>query len=219
MQPGTGTEKRARPDDDSRQSGVTDQALDQTVALGLGDGVWLLKRPERESLVGGSSQVHAVDRPRADMDEATHAHRQSRPGDVLCARHVDRTVVGEWPPDAHHAGEVQHGFHPTHGSNQRLGPADVTGNHRDATLIEPRGVFIRKREHAHRIAAPLKFRYEMAAEQAVAPGDQHVHVSSSTTPATSGAGDMPYPPSREVPPRAKRSRSAFAAQQPHYAGA
>ena len=82
---------------------------------------------------------------------------------------------------------MHHGRDAAHRRGQRVRPADVTPVDRDAALAEPPGVLLGQREHPHAVAAVLQDRDQMPAEQAVAAGDQDVHVAVSS----SRTGDQP----------------------------
>ena len=49
---------------------------------------------------GGPPESHTIHRPGANVDKATHTHRQGRPADILRACDVNRVVVPQRAPHA-----------------------------------------------------------------------------------------------------------------------
>ena len=106
---------------------------------------------------------------------------QCRPADVLSAGDVDGLVLRQRSPDAHHAGEMQHGIYAAHRLRHLLRPADVAAVDRDASFLERGRVLIFKHQDAHVVAALVEGRDGVPPQQAVTTGDQYFHVAVSSS--------------------------------------
>jgi hypothetical protein len=169
------TKELARADDHGWQMLFGDHPLHGQVALRLTDPVGLMKRPEQEILARRPAEVHSVDRPRADVHDTPHAFSEGSAADVLGADHVDGAVVLQRAPHADHGCEMQDCLNAAHWRGQRVGPADITAVDCHTALAEPADFLLREREHPQPVAPVLQRSHEVAAEQAIASGDQYLH--------------------------------------------